>query len=244
MTASDVLQIIVTVGVIQALCDLLANWGVYYREPYQKALRNLSRTKGKLDEVQKQQATSETAMAPSQSTSSKKKADKNAKKHLATEDEYKEAVASVARYHTLPNIFTSVIFMILLRILGTEFHGKIIAIIPFVPPSLLRKLTTRGLQFDTATQGVVDLTKIALASFINGETSTDVKKSLVESAAQACSYMAIYILSSISIKYYVHKLVAVQPPSDSNGFMSMIESPSGQQMLRSVGVDPRSLKMD
>jgi hypothetical protein len=245
MTSSDILQIIITVGVIQALCDLIANWRVYYNEPYQKALVNLSRSKTKLDQVQKRQVISETATIVSgQSTRSKKKADKSAKKNHVAEYDYKEAVASVARHHTVPSIFTSVIFMILLRILGSELQGKIIAILPFGPPSLIRKLTARGLQFAATAHGVVDLTKIALSSSFQSEESSEVNKSLVENAAQACSFMAIYILASMSIKFYVHKLIAVQPPNDSNGLMSLIDSPSGQAMLRSVGVDPNSLKME
>jgi hypothetical protein len=46
----------------------------------------------------------------------------------------------------------------------------------------------------------------------------------------------------MSIKYYVGKLFGTQPPQGAEGMMAVLDSPAGQKLMRSVGVDPEELK--
>jgi cytochrome c-type biogenesis protein CcmH/NrfG len=110
MTASDILQIAVTVGVCQLICNLLANYTVYKKEPYQRALSALERFRWKRDKAK---------------TDFEKQPKKHEKKYKLAQDDYKEAVSEVARRHTGPTMFIALFFMLLLRILGTEHQGKV-----------------------------------------------------------------------------------------------------------------------
>jgi hypothetical protein len=49
MTAPEILNIVVTVGLSQLACDLLARWFVYQKEPYQRNLGALERCRWKLN---------------------------------------------------------------------------------------------------------------------------------------------------------------------------------------------------
>ena len=60
---------------------------------------------------------------------------------------------------------------------------------------------------------------------------------------QAISFLCIYILSTISVKSYVHKMVGQKPPKGAaNGFMTVAESPMVKRTLASVGIDVDELK--
>jgi hypothetical protein len=53
----------------------------------------------------------------------------------------------------------------------------------------------------------------------------------------------IYILCTLSIKYYVHQLFGNFPPMGADqGVMSMIDTPLGRRIARSAGIDPDDLK--
>ena len=109
MTAADIRSIVVTVGVCQLIIDLLANHFVYKKEYYQRALRTMDRFKGKLDKAD----------------ADLKKSEKHRKKYDRAKGDYQAACADVARRHFAPNMFGSVFFVILLRILGIENSGKV-----------------------------------------------------------------------------------------------------------------------
>ena len=116
-------------------------------------------------------------------------------------------------------------FFILLRILGAEHTGKVIGVLPFVPyPNLICRVTGRGL----------DWTNVALDDESIG-TQLDTK--------QAISFMCIYLLSTLSVKGYVHKIFGQKPPKGADqGFMTVAESPMVKRTLASVGIDVDELK--
>ena len=109
MTASDISSIIVTVGVCQLIIDLLANHFVYNKEYYQRSIRTMERFKGKLDKAE----------------ADLQKSEKHRKRFDRAKSDYQGACADVARRHFAPNMFGSVFFIILLRILGIEHSGKV-----------------------------------------------------------------------------------------------------------------------
>ncbi|WP_288992899.1 hypothetical protein, partial [uncultured Marinobacter sp.] len=106
MTAADILRIATTVGTVQILCDLLSNWRIYGKEPYQRALGALSRQKWKRDKVlADSKADSKEAKKDAKETSNggkkgSSKVDKHAKRLQRAEDDYLEAASEVARRHT------------------------------------------------------------------------------------------------------------------------------------------------
>ena len=119
MTSSDIANIAITVGIIQFLCDIVSNYFVYNGDNYKRSVSTLERTKWKYDK----------ALADSQ-----KNPDKNAKRLQRAKDDYGEAKSKVAAKHTGPGVLTSIMFVILLRILGTEHGGgnKMIAFLPLL----------------------------------------------------------------------------------------------------------------
>ena len=109
MTASDISSIVMTVGVWQLIIDLLSNHFVYKKDPYERSMRTMERFKGKLDKA----------------AADLKKSDKHQKKYDRAKGDYQGACADVARRHFAPNLLSSLFFIILLRILGTEHGGKV-----------------------------------------------------------------------------------------------------------------------
>jgi hypothetical protein len=146
------------------LCNVTANWLVFSRKGYGSALERFdqaTRAKERADRA-----------GPDGPTGKGQKSDKRAKRAKKLEEDYRTAAAIVSGMHLFPNIITSVVFFILLRIFGTEMKGSVVGILPFKPFSLLRRLTGRGLDFSNA------------ASFESTSPSvTDVE--------QACSFMFV-----------------------------------------------------
>lgn len=208
MTTSDIANIVLTVGIAQLICDLLANYFVYNGEPYKRAVGALERARSKMEKAK--------AVAAKNS--------KHEKRLQRAKDDYGEASGMVAKKHTGPSIMTSIFFVILLRILATEHSGKIIGLIPFVPFKFLQALTARNLDFGNVS-----------ADVLSEQTSVDPK--------QGVALIFIYMLSALSVKFYVNKLVAQQaPPGADRGMMTVMYSPAGQRMLRSFGIDPDEFK--
>ena len=233
MTASEILNIAVTVGVIQLLCDIVSNYIVYKGENYQRCLASLERTKWKYDKA-KQDSTKN----PEKQT--------NIKRLQRAKDEYGEVISEVARKHTGPGIMTSIMFVLLLRILGTEHSGKIIAFVPFVPFNFVsNKIITRGVDVNDITK-VLNNNPYILLNDGSGEdgASTASTAGGAVHVKQITTFLFIYLLSTFSIKYYVNKLFGTKPPTGAdNGLMSIMESPKSQRMLKSMGIDPDEYKM-
>lgn len=201
MTGSEIVNIVTTVAIAQCICDLMARWLIFSGKAYKRAVDNLKHAQGKRDKLFRNCDTAA-------------KQEKNAKKLKANEDECAETASEVARRHLFAKFMTSIVFLVLYRILSTEYHGKVIAVLPFQAFSLLRRLTQRGLD-------------------------------VPQDDHAACGFLFIYILSTLSIKYFCNKLVAVAPPkAAAKGFMSVLDAPKNQRFLRSLGVDTDMLKMD
>ena len=113
MTSSEILNIIATVGVCQLIIDLLSNHFVYKNDPYQRSVRTMQRYKTKLDK------------AEGDAKKSGSKIEKHKKKIDRAQADYSASCADVARRHFLPNMLSSIFFVILLRILGTEHKNKV-----------------------------------------------------------------------------------------------------------------------
>jgi len=110
MTASEISSIVVTVGVCQLIIDLISNYVVYQNGPYKRSIQTMERFKTKLSKA-------EADLEKSQK--------KHQKKFDRAQADYSASCAEVARRHFLPNLLSSVFFVILLRILGTEHKGKV-----------------------------------------------------------------------------------------------------------------------
>lgn len=109
-------SIVMTIGVWQLIIDLLSNHLVYRKDPYQRSIRTMERFKGKLDKAE----------------ADLKKAEKHRKKFDRAKGDYQGACADVARRHFVPNLLSSLFFIILLRILGTEHSGKVSTAVYFI----------------------------------------------------------------------------------------------------------------
>jgi hypothetical protein len=228
MTAAEILNLAVTVATVQILCDLVANWRVYSQEPYERAVGGLSRAKTKLERetvaVARERQKPAEATKGTTTKKSGSKADKLSKRLKRAEDDHADALSLVARKHTVPGVFTSLVFVILLRILGAEHKGKIIGVLPFAPFPILQRLTARGLEFGP----------------LLFEPDTD----KVTDTSQACVFMFIYFLCGFSVKFYAGKLFGARPPAGAESIMSLMDGPAGQKMMRSMGVDPNDYKME
>jgi hypothetical protein len=122
-------------------------------------------------------------------------------------------------------MMSSFFFIILLRILGAENKGKVIAIIPFLPFRLLGKITKRGLDWGGMPDGLIEGSGIHFG--------------------QGGSYLFIYLLSTMSVKFYASKIFGTPPPRGADGgMMTLLESPQGQKMAKTMGYDPADLKFD
>ncbi len=208
MTGSEILNIVVTVGVSQLIIDLLSTYLVFKRDGYQLALRNMERSKSKLERAE---------VDLKRSTKHQKKADR-------AQTEYSSACAEVARRHMLPSLISSVYFFLLLKILGTEYQGRVMGVLPFVPFSILRGITGRGLDWKDVPLEALSGTKMV--------------------PKQAFSFLCIYVLAGLSVKFYVNKLVATKPPPGADkGIMTIVDSPMGHKFAQSFGLDPADLKM-
>jgi hypothetical protein len=138
MPSSEIARICTTVATIQFLCNIAGNWLVFNNGPYRKAVERLERTTKAKDLASRDAAEQHKGQ----------KASKRAKRAKRVEEEHQTAVALVAGMHVLPGLLTNVVFFILLRIFGAEMKGKILGVLPFSPFSLLRRLSSRGLDFN------------------------------------------------------------------------------------------------
>lgn len=213
MPAADVLRIMVTTGVVQFLCDVAAYFFVYSQPAYQDAMDRAVRAQTTV-QFWKQKA----------STQSNKS--KTAKSIEQAEEDAAERVAVTTKFHVWPQLWLAVIFLGLTRILGTELGGNVAALLPFTPPSLLRRwFTARGLEWDD---------HLSFTAATETAVVTDV--------GQACSWTLIYVLSGLSIKYYVNKLFGTRSQIGGNILMTMADTKAGKKMLKNAGVDPNTIK--
>ena len=221
MTASEILKIAATVAIVQAVCDLLANRYVFASETYERVISRLRRAEMLKDKAVNSKGTN---------------AEKHAKRLAKAEEERAALAAEVARRHTMPSMLTSVVFLLLWKILGSENHGKIVAVLPFQPFGFLQRLTLKGLEISDE---LLNLPKTAVA---NARGEMVVHVSIV---SQACSFAFIYVLCSLSVKFVVNKLLSKKPPKGADGGLyDMVGNPQVQRSLRAFGIDVDELKKE
>lgn len=240
MTTSDIIHILTLVAGTQLACDLIAWKFIYSKEAYHRAVASFHRAKVKRDKIlnpennnnsnpnnkNKNINKTNTSNAKQSNRSANAEA-KAAKKIQRAEDDVKEAAAVIATRHTSPSMFTSVAFIILYRILSTEYSGKVVAVLPFQPTwGLVRRLTMKGIQFQN--------NDMVMAGLAGSEK--------VKDSTQACSFLFIYILSTLSVKFILNKLVGVQPPKGADkGVSTLLDAPQSQRALEALGVDTEEL---
>eukprot|EP00977_Amphora_coffeiformis_P005317 scaffold1139_cov174-Amphora_coffeaeformis.AAC.2 len=237
MTASDILNLCVTVAVVQAGCDLVAYWRVYRTEAYERALEKQSRAAFRKDKAQKEleqaKQKEDTSGATTAKDGNKKpssKAMRLAKTAERAEQDMNDASANVARFGILPGFMTSMVFVVLMRVLGTEHQGKIMGLLPFVPFRFVHRITGRGLDFGAAT--------------VLLESADEDKMPDVRHVWQGFSFVFCYFLAGLSIKFYVSRILGNRPPGGDSNILSLTQSTWGKQFLRAAGVDPDELKME
>jgi uncharacterized membrane protein (DUF106 family) len=228
MTASDIIHVVTIVAITQAFCDLVSRKLVYSQEPYKRAISSFGRTKWKYDRamaaaaVQQKQKQEQKSSKP-QSSTSIKNAEKSAKKLKRIEDDYNEAVADITKRHTPSQVITSLIFVILYRVLSLEYEGKVVAVLPFQPWSIVRRMSLRTLN-------VI-------------EFMADSDESKVSHGHQACAFLFVYVLSTMSVKFFVNKVVGAHPPKGADkGLSAMLDDPQSQRFLKGLGLDTDELK--
>jgi hypothetical protein len=213
MTCSEISNILVTIGLSQLILDLLSNYFVFEGDAYLQAIREMERSKARLDRTE---------------FDTKRSNNKNNSKRLErAKMEHAQACADVARRHMMPSVASSLFYFLLLRILGTEYKGKVIGVLPFVPYNFVLRISARGLDWKDISE--VDLKATG--------TLMDPK--------QAFSFMFVYILAGFTVKFYVNKLVGKKPPAGADGgIQTIVESPMGRSFANALGIDPNDLKMD
>ena len=208
MTAAEILNIVATVAISQLVIDLLANHFLFKGKNYIRSVELLERARWNLEKAEVDAAKNPT---------------KHAKRLLRAKDDFSGACANVASRHNGPGMYGSIYFLILLRILGAEYKGRLMAVLPFVPLKFIQRITTRGLDWSNVT------TDTAFEGISIGYQ-------------QGASFLFIYMLSALSVKYYVNLLVGIQPPPGADrGVMAFLDSPQGKRIARSLGVDPDEL---
>ncbi|KAL7563377.1 hypothetical protein ACA910_014213 [Epithemia clementina (nom. ined.)] len=249
MTASEISSIVLTVAVVQLICDLIAHFRIFKRDRYGRLVAAYERAKWKKEKAWKDAIEAgvvdpkdpaatipkaETAVTAANKQSKKAVGHSNkdtkqtrlAKAYQRADQDCTDAGPMVARQHILPNMLTSIVFVILMRILGTEYKGRILAILPFTPWKLVQRLfTSRGLKFRTD---------------LKFESTSD----KVTDIQQAASFMLIYMLAALSVKYYISQLVGTKPPPGADGLTNLTNSSWGKRVIKQVGLDPRDLKLE
>lgn len=216
MPVSDIIYIISTVAVVQGICDTAANRFIFSSEAYKDRVSALGRAKAKRDKIIAQAAQNPINV---NSNSSAKAKDKQMKKIQRAEDDYRVAISNVTQKHVVPNILTSMVFFMLYKILNVEYQGKVVAMLPFTPIKFLQRFTMRGLEFNPDFD-------------FQGSTQR------VQNMEQACGFLVVYMLCTMSVKFIVKQVVGSKPPSDADkGFFAMLDDPRGQRFLSQLGVD-------
>ena len=215
MTVSDIIYITTTVAFLQGICDTVANRVTFSSDAYKQRCRTLENLRAKRDKTVSQVAENPINV---NSNSSAKARDKQAKKLQRAEEDFQTAASNVSLKHVIPNVLTGLAFFLLYKILNLEYQGKIIAVLPFTPWKFLQRFTMRGLKFDP--------------EFVYSGTKR------VPNSEQACGFLFVYLLTTMSVKFMVkHVLGTKPPPGADKGMFNMLDDPRGQQFLKAVGVD-------
>ena len=100
-------------------------------------------------------------------------------------------------------------------------------VLPFVPYNIVSRVTSRGLNWK----------EISVEEIKELGTQMHPK--------QAFSFMFVYLLCGLAVKYYVNLAFGTKPPQGADrGITTIMDSPMGQKVIRSFGIDPNDLKVD
>lgn len=220
MPVEAIVRICTTVAAVQLCSNLVANALVFRRNAYQQAserLEQAAKAKQQLQNSNNKDTNKGNSNSSKDPVKGAAKTDKKTKQSQRVDEEHGSALALVTGMHLVPNIATSAVFLLLVKILGTEFQGSVVAVLPFVPFQFLQRLTARSLEFGPEA-----------ATAFDGSTTPAAG---VTSLGQACSFMFIYVLTTASIKFYINKLFGTPPPPNaSGGLNSLLDTPMGQRM--------------
>jgi hypothetical protein len=257
MTAQDIFQIVSTVAVVQCICDVIAHYAIYRSKSYQLLLDQLARCKTKLLAAQNKLKIDEKDAAITSkvkdikgnnkkqaNNATNKQVEKNQKLVQKLEQDHANLLSTIAIRHTMHSGATAVIFLILMRIFGAEHKGHIIAVLPFVPYKIVQRITLRGLQFDPSLfSGDSSIVEQLLEDVITKSRSSSGTISGVNDIGQVASFTFIYMLTTMSVKYYTHQFIATKPPAGADSLSSIAESSAGQAILKdTIGMDLKDLK--
>lgn len=268
MTAQDILQIVTASALIQCVCDIGAHYFLYQKESYQTLLDRLASSQSKLVAAQNKLKTEETTTIDTTTSntntttkgSNNKKGITNIEKQQQLvqrlQEENNHRLAAVALVHVKPFVVTSCFFLLLMRVLGTEHKNKILAVLPFVPYRFIQRfLSLRGLQInpqwfavshaDDASVLIQELLSSVNSTYTVSRTASGTTGSIT-SIGQVCSFTCIYMLTSMSVKYYVHQLFTTTPPKGAESYFSLVmDAPKTQEMVKdATGIDPKSFKTE
>lgn len=214
MTAEEIVRVAVTVSVVQVLCDLLARYFVFQKDPYRRSVGALQRAQTKHDKLAKD--------------ASGKAKDKYKKRLDRAKDDLGEAKSEVAKRHSGPGMMTSFFFVLLFRILGAEHSGKVLGVMPFTPWRLLRKITLRGLDFGE------DLSLNVFKESVGVD-------SVQQACSFTIIYILCNVGVKFYVHKLVGEAA---PPGADGGLLAVMESPKIARGLRQLGLDPDEFKQD
>mmetsp|Transcript_9682 Transcript_9682/g.11287 ORF Transcript_9682/g.11287 Transcript_9682/m.11287 type:complete len:228 (+) Transcript_9682:57-740(+) len=214
MPVSDIVYIISTVAITQAICDGFANKFIFQSDAYKQRCATLERARIKRDKTIAQAAQNPIT---GNSNSSVKAKEKQVKKVQRANEDFHVAASNVSQKHMIPNFLTVLVFFILYKVLNLEYQGKIVAVLPFTPWRFFQRFTMRGISFDP--------------DFVFEGSSR------VQNPEQACGFLFIYMMCSV-VKFMVKSVISGSPPQGAEkGFFQMLDDPRGQKFLKSLGVD-------
>jgi hypothetical protein len=232
MTASAILHLAVTVAVVQGLCDALAHWRIFRQEPYQRCLENVARAEKRQVKAAADAAAAaakESAVVGGGKTKAGGKAARLAKQLERCDQDLADATATVAHKHMSPNMMTSLVFVVLLKVLGAEHKGQVVGLLPFEPYTFLQRITARGLEFAPPLM-LADDSSLAASRVLS---------------PQAFSFVFLYFLTGLTVKFYVSRVVGRRPPGGAaDSMVAMTQSSWGKSVLKSAGIDPDDMKLE
>lgn len=232
MPVSAISNIVFAIGITEFLACIMARKYIFQSESYTRTVEAFGRATWRRDKTA-------ASLAIKQSNpKSQKAAEKEAKKLQREEEELSALAAEVARRHTMANFYPSIVYIILYRILATEYSAQVVALLPFQPFNMLKKMTFRGLSSALTVQ---EMHTLWLQS--KGIDDATILTTDVSNASQACSFAFIFMLCSLSIKMMVNMVFGTKPPEGAdNGVGTLMEAPQSKRMMKNFGVDADEIR--
>lgn len=241
MTVSDIGKILSVVAITQLVADLLAKKYVFQSESYLRSVSSFERAKARRDKTAASIAAKQ--LDPKKSS---KSTEKDQKKLQRENEELSTIAAEVARRHTVAGFYTSIVFLLLYKILSAEYAGRIVGVLPFEPFKLLQRMTFMSLG-GPGKLSVGEVQTLWLES-MGGPAATVPGAEIsfppdVQDVSQACAFAFIYMLCSLSVKMMINMAFGTKPPKGADeGMSTFMDSPQSQKMFKSFGLDVNEVK--